>query len=124
MDQNVNSIIFQLERFYLSLTTLEPTKITKKHLINEFLEIDNKKFECQSIVVHEGPVAGGGHYRQFINENGQWKYYDNHNIVDCTWAEMNDYDEYPGSISILNNAYLILYKKVSSLKEIIMNCNQ
>lgn len=130
LDQNVNSIIFQLERFYAEYyidaadnVRTRSYKITKNHPINEFLLIDNKKFECQSIVVHEGPSAGSGHYRQFIKENGQWKYYSNSNIVDCTWDEMNDYSKYSKDISILNNAYLILYKKVS-LEEIIINCNQ
>lgn len=121
----VSNIIIQLQRFYTTDTKFDHTGFTpgiekktqSEHYINEFINIDGNILECQAIICHEGTSIKRGHYRQYIKEGSQWKYYIDNTITDISFDQVN----YNGSEAAING-YIFLYKK-NTIVDIIKKCN-
>jgi ubiquitin C-terminal hydrolase len=77
----------------------------QKMIINNFVEIDNKKYKLFSAILHNGAI-GGGHYIYALYNNNKPLYYNDSSVGLTNSSNMTF--EY--------NAYILLYKKCDIIK--------
>lgn len=100
-------------------------KIAKKkanwdHKVQEFLSTGEYVYELYSVMIHSGS-AWGGHYYAYIKcfETGKWYNFNDSNVAEISTKELSKVFGESSSWGSSTSAYLLMYRKVSSEKNII-----
>ena len=89
-------VIFHMKRFSYDISS---SKNSKEIEFNEYINLNNKKYELRGIIIHMGSTEGG-HYISIVKKN-KW-----YLCNDSSFSELNNINDY------LNNGYIYLYSKI------------
>ncbi|OMJ81023.1 hypothetical protein SteCoe_18584 [Stentor coeruleus] len=100
-------------------------KISKKktnwdNKVQEFLSTGEYVYELYSVMIHSGS-AWGGHYYAYIKcfETSKWYNFNDSNVTEISTKELTKVFGESSSWGSSTSAYLLMYRKVSSEKNII-----
>ena len=89
---------------------------------------DDYTYELIGILIHSGSSADAGHYFSFIKNNNEWLEFDDSRVSkiseDKMWKESfgedkeNDYNQ---GYSKCTNAYMLFYKKVKKINDVVID---